>query len=95
MIAWGLFWMLFMPIRARRRLWHWRCAHYWSIIRLRRRVVFGGALLGALVALTITANTKSVFSSGATILDNGVDAQGVIINPPQNHETATNGSDGY
>jgi len=57
---------------AQWRLWHWRFVHYWSIIRLRRRIVVGAALLGFLIATILT--TRPVYSSHATIRDNGVDA---------------------
>ena len=81
-----------MTIHLKRRLWYWRFVHYWSIIRLRRRVVFGLAVLGVFVALIITANTTTVFSSRATIRDDAigddvVDAQGVITNYPPTPQT--------
>jgi uncharacterized protein involved in exopolysaccharide biosynthesis len=72
-------------------LWYWRLVHYLSIIRLRRRIVFGAAVLGCLIATIFTI--RPVYSSRATIRDNGVDAQGVITNPPQDHSSSTNGSD--
>jgi len=62
-----------------------------SIIRLRSRIVFGAALLGFLIATIFT--TRPVYLSRATIRDDGVDAQGVITNPPQDHSASTNGSD--
>jgi hypothetical protein len=77
-----------MTIHARRRLWYWRLVHYLSIIRLRRRIVSGAAVLGCLIAIIFT--TRPVYSSRATIRDNGVDAQGVITNPPQDHSWETN-----
>jgi hypothetical protein len=52
----------------------------WSIIRLRRRVLFEAALLGALVASLIISNIRPVYSSRAIIRDKGVDANGVITN---------------
>ena len=84
-----------MPIHARRRLWYWRCVHYLSIVGLRRRVVIGLVVLGVLVAMIITMTTTPVFSSRATIRDDGVDAQGVITNPPQDHPTQPDASGHY
>lgn len=74
-----------MAIQIQRRLWYWRFAHYWSIIRLRRRIVFGSVALGLLVALMIVVITRPVYSVRVTIIDHGVDENGVITNPPQEH----------
>ena len=58
-----------MTFNARQRLWHWRVVHYLSIVRLRRRVVFGTVLLGVIVALIITARTPPVYASRALVYD--------------------------
>ena len=74
-----------MTIHVKRRLWHWRCAHYWSIIRLRRRIVFGSVALGVLIALMIIVIPSPINFGRVTIIDRGVDENGVITNPPQVH----------
>ena len=69
-----------MTIRARQRLWHWRVVHYLSIIRLRRHVVLGMALIGVLAAWIITANMRPVYSSQASVRVEGMDFKGYITN---------------
>lgn len=63
-----------------RRLWYWRVMHCWSIIRLRQRVIFEAALIGALAASLITSNLRPVYSSRAIVHVKGMDANGVITN---------------
>jgi uncharacterized protein involved in exopolysaccharide biosynthesis len=70
-----------MTFHARQRLWYWRVVHYLSIVRLRRRVVFGLALLGVLVAWIVTSNMTPVYSSRATVdVGGNVDEMGYITN---------------
>ena len=47
----------------RSRLWHWRIVHAWSILRLRRRVVFCVVLIGLIVSIVVTMRTTRVFVS--------------------------------
>jgi uncharacterized protein involved in exopolysaccharide biosynthesis len=79
-----------MTVHVRRRLWYWRSVHYLSILRLRRGVVLGSAVLGVLISMIVTMTMTQVFSGRATVRDDGVDAQGVITNPPQDHSWETN-----
>lgn len=65
---------------AKRRFWYWRAVHYLSIVRFRRRVVFGFVLLGVLIAWIITATTKPVFASRAMIRVDEMDARGFVPN---------------
>ena len=61
-----------MTIHGRRRLWYWQAVHYLSVIRLRKRVVFGSAVLGVLAAIIITATTTPIFSSRVTLRVKGM-----------------------
>jgi hypothetical protein len=54
--------------------------HCWSIIRLRRRVVFSGALFGALIASIIMTAIPRVYSSRSVIFVNGMDTNGYVTN---------------
>ena len=51
-----------------RRLWHWRMAHLWSVIRLRRRLILVTLLLGIAAALVINTKTRHIYA-GRVILD--------------------------
>ena len=79
-----------MTYHDRKRLRYWRLAHCLSIVRLRRRIVFGSALLGVFIALIVTLASTQVFSARATVHDDGWDADFQITNPPQNHLPWTN-----
>lgn len=76
---------LLMKQGTRRRLWFWRFAHYWSIVRFRRRVILAAVALGLMAAAVITLSTTQVFQAKAVIQDAGVDSNGVITNPPPPH----------
>ena len=60
----------FMTFHTSQRLWYWRVAHYWSIVRFRRRVVLSAVLLGVLVAVIVTKNTQPIYASRAVVRDN-------------------------
>jgi hypothetical protein len=66
---------------ARRKMWFWHFVHYWSIIRLRRRVIFGSAVIGVLIAMSIMAITTPVYSSRAVISVPDLDADGFVTRP--------------
>lgn len=51
----------------RKRFWYWTAMHCWSILRLRRPVVFALVALGFIVALVITLRTTPVFSGVAQL----------------------------
>src|SRR5262249_42709080 len=59
---------------ARRRL-HWRVAHYWSRVRLHKKLVLAAVLLGAVVGLSATLATPPVYMSqtrlGFTVCPHG------------------------
>ena len=70
---------------TRDRLWFWRLAHYWSVVRLRRRVILAAIALGLLAAAVITLSTRPAFQARVVIHDAGVDSTGHITNPPPPH----------
>jgi len=56
-----------MLSNTKHRFWYWRLAHYLSIVRYRRRVVFALVLLGILAAIIVTKQTMPVYSSRALV----------------------------
>jgi uncharacterized protein involved in exopolysaccharide biosynthesis len=61
-------------------MWYWRVVHYWSIVRLRRRVVLGLAAIGVLVGVIIASGARPVFSSRASVKIDGLNSDGYITN---------------
>ena len=69
-----------MKFRARLILWYWRVVHYLSVIRLRRRIVLGWALLGAPASLIITATIKPTFASRTIVRVESMNSHGYRTN---------------
>ena|SRR5216684_9355511 len=70
--------MLLFVTFAKTRKRHWRCAHYWSRIRLRRKLVQATVIIGAAVGLAVSWATPPVYVS-RVIIDTGECRHGVPV----------------
>ena len=70
--------MLLFLTCAERRKRHWQYAHYWSRIRLCRKLVLVTALIGAAMGLVVSCATPPVYVS-RVIIDTGECRHGVPV----------------
>ncbi len=70
--------MLFLWTYAERRKLFWRWAHYWSMLRLQKRVVLASVLLGILSATIVSWATPKVYAS-KVVIDAGVCVHGMPL----------------
>jgi uncharacterized protein involved in exopolysaccharide biosynthesis len=65
------------PISRRR---FWQAAHYWSIIRLRRRLVVVAFTLSVAAAVAYTWSRTWTYAATSVMRVNGIDRQGFDTN---------------
>ena len=59
--------MLLLLTYPERRKLHWRRMHYWSRIRLHKKLVFATVAIGAALGLLVSLTTSPVYASTAVI----------------------------
>lgn len=65
-------------LTSRRRIW--QAAHYWSIIRMRRRIVIGTFLVSLSATVAYTWSRTWIYSAEVVIRNDSLDSHGFDTN---------------